>query len=84
MADEGVPFCDIAGTIGRRLNLPVVSKSREEAANHFGWMAHFVGIDCPASSKQTQEILGWQPTQPGLISDLQHGAYFENVKKLGV
>ena len=62
--------------IGRRLNVPVVSKSPEEAADHFGWLALFAGIDCPASSAQTQERLGWRPTQPGLISDLNQGHYF--------
>jgi nucleoside-diphosphate-sugar epimerase len=76
VADEGVPFREIGEVIGRRLNLPVVAKSQEEAADHFGWLAHFVGIDCPASSAQTQERLGWRPTQPGLIPDLDHPLYF--------
>jgi nucleoside-diphosphate-sugar epimerase len=77
VADEGVPFREIAETIGRRLNVPVVSKSPEEANNHFGWLAHFVGIDCPASSAQTQQQLGWAPNQPGLIADLDQTHYFE-------
>jgi nucleoside-diphosphate-sugar epimerase len=77
VADEGVPFRDIAGVIGRRLNVPVVSKSPQEAAEHFGWFAHFAAIDNPASSKQTQELLGWQPRQPGLISDLDHPRCFQ-------
>ena len=77
VADEGVPFRQIAEEIGRRLNVPVVSKSHEEAASHFGWLAHFVAIDCPASSKRTQEKLGWRPVQSGLIPDLQQGHYFE-------
>jgi nucleoside-diphosphate-sugar epimerase len=77
IGDEGVPFHDIAGVIGRRLNLPVVSKSPEQAASHFGWLAHFVGIDCPASSKLTEEKLDWQPKQPGIIADLEQGTYFE-------
>ena len=76
VADEGVPFREIAEVIGRRLNLPVVAKSRKEANDHFGWMALFVGIDCPASSAQTQGWLGWRPTQPGLIPDLDHPHYF--------
>jgi nucleoside-diphosphate-sugar epimerase len=76
IADEGVPFRDIAEVIGRHLNVPVVSKSPEEAANHFGWLAHFVAIDCPASSAQTQQRLGWGPTQPGLIPDLDQEHYF--------
>jgi nucleoside-diphosphate-sugar epimerase len=77
VADEGVPFKDIAGVIGRRLNVPVVSKTAEEAADHFGWFAHFAAIDCPASSKRTREQLGWRPTQPGLIPDLDRPRYFE-------
>jgi nucleoside-diphosphate-sugar epimerase len=76
VADEGIPVRDIADVIGRRLNLPVVAKSQGEAADHFGWLAHFVGIDCPASSAQTQEWLGWRPVQPGLIADLDHARYF--------
>jgi nucleoside-diphosphate-sugar epimerase len=76
VADEGVPFREIAQVIGRRLNVPVASKSPEEAAGHFGWMAHFVGIDGPASSSQTRKLLGWQPQQPGLIADLDQAYYF--------
>ncbi len=77
VADEGVPFRDIAGVIGRRLNVPVVSKAPEEATDHFDWFALFAAIDCPASSAHTQERLGWQPKQPGLIPDLDHARYFE-------
>ena len=77
VADEGVPVRDIADVIGRRLGVPVVARSAEEAADHFGWLAHFLGIDCPASSAQTQEQLGWRPTQPGLIPDLDRPSYFD-------
>jgi nucleoside-diphosphate-sugar epimerase len=77
VADEGVPFREIAQVIGRRLNLPVVSKSREEAAEHFGWFAHFGGLDCPASSTQTQQQLGWRATQTALIADIDRPSYFE-------
>jgi nucleoside-diphosphate-sugar epimerase len=78
VAEEGIAFREIAEVIGRRLNIPVVGKSPEEAANHFGWFAHFAGLDCPASSKLTQERLGWQPKQPGLIPDLDRSErYFE-------
>ncbi|HEV3164011.1 MAG TPA: SDR family oxidoreductase [Isosphaeraceae bacterium] len=77
VADEGVPFRDIAGVIGRRLNVPVVAKSPEEAADHFGWLGHFAAIDSPASSQRTRELLGWQPKQPGLIPDLDRLRYFE-------
>ena len=77
IGDEAVPFQNIAGVIGRRLRVPVVSKSPEQAAHHFGWLAHFVGVDCPASSKLTEEKLEWQPKQPGIIADLERGTYFE-------
>ena len=77
VADEGVPFRDIASVIGRRLNVPVVAKAPEEAADHFGWFAHFAAIDCPASSLQTRELLGWQPKQPRLIPDVDRLRYFE-------
>jgi nucleoside-diphosphate-sugar epimerase len=77
VADEGVPFQDIAGVIGRRLKVPVVRKSREEAAGHFGWLGPFVSTDSPASSAQTQERLGWRPTRPSLIADIDRPSYFE-------
>jgi nucleoside-diphosphate-sugar epimerase len=76
VAEQGVPFREIAGVIGRRLNIPVVSKSLEEAAEYFGWFAHFAAMDNPASSAQTQQQMGWRPTRPGLISDLDHPRYF--------
>jgi nucleoside-diphosphate-sugar epimerase len=78
VADEGVPTREIAEVIGQHLNLSVVSKSREEAADHFGWIARFFGIDGPASSVLTQEQLRWRPTQAGLIADLNAGHYFEH------
>ncbi len=76
VADEGVPFKVIAEVIGRRLNVPVVSQSPEDAAEHFGWFARFTGIDCPASSERTRSLLGWEPEQAGLIADIDHPAYF--------
>ncbi|WP_049735126.1 SDR family oxidoreductase [Rhizobium ecuadorense] len=76
VAEEGVPFREIAEVIGRRLDVPVVSKSREEAAEHFGWFAMFAGFDVPTSSERTRALLGWQPAQPGLLADIDHPAYF--------
>jgi nucleoside-diphosphate-sugar epimerase len=76
VAEEGVPARDIARVIGRRLNVPVVCKSREEAAAHFGWIGHFFAMDGPASSAKTQQQLGWRPTYPGLMADLDAGHYF--------
>lgn len=79
VGDEGVPFRDIAGIIGRHLDLPVVSKAPEEAAEHFGWLARFASMDLPASSALTQRRLGWHATRPGLLADLDRGNYFESV-----
>jgi len=81
VADGGVPFREIAQVIGRRLNIPAVSKSPDEAIDHFGWFAHFAGLDCPASSAQTQKELGWRPTQPSLIRDIDQPSYFEMDQK---
>jgi nucleoside-diphosphate-sugar epimerase len=77
IAEEGIPFREIAGLIGRRLNVPVISKTPEHAAEHFGWFARFAGINNRASSKLTQEQLGWRPTQIGLIADVDHEYYFK-------
>ncbi|MGH8012438.1 MAG: SDR family oxidoreductase [Candidatus Binataceae bacterium] len=77
VAEEGVPLRDIANAIGRGLNVPVIAKSPAEAAEHFGWLADFLGVDCPASSALTRERLGWRPRQPGLIPDLDRARYFE-------
>ncbi|CAN5250268.1 SDR family oxidoreductase [soil metagenome] len=79
VADEGVPFKEIARIIGWWLSVPVVSKSPEEAADHFGWFARFAGMDIPASSERTRKLLNWQPTQPGLLADLDQKAYFEGL-----
>jgi nucleoside-diphosphate-sugar epimerase len=78
VAEEGVSVREIAEAIGRGLKVPVVSKSPEEAGEHFGWLGRFAGFDMPASSALTQERLGWHPTtRPGMISDLDHMRYFE-------
>jgi nucleoside-diphosphate-sugar epimerase len=77
VGEEGVPLRDIADVIGRGLKVPVVSKSPKEAADHFGFLGHFVSADGPSSSAQTQERLGWRPTGPGLLSDLENMKYFE-------
>jgi len=74
--DEGVPFKAIAEVIGRRLGVPVVSKTSEEAAAHFGWFAGFAGMDIPSSSARTRSVLGWKPEQPGLLADLDQPHYF--------
>src|SRR5215813_5528022 len=78
--DEGVPTREIAEVIGRRLNVPVVSKSQEQAAEHFGWIGLFFGMGVLASSALTREALGWRPTHVGLVADLERGSYFETEK----
>jgi len=77
VAEEEIAFRDIAQAIGAGLNIPVVAISPEEAGSHFGWFAGFAQIDCPTSSKLTQERLGWHPTQASLIADLEQGSYFK-------
>jgi nucleoside-diphosphate-sugar epimerase len=76
VGEEGVSMRDIAEAIGRGLKVPVKSLSPEEAQAHFGWLGMFAGMDLPASSAQTQERLGWRPTGPGLIADLERMRYF--------
>ncbi len=76
IADTGVPIREVAEVIGRHLDLPVTSLTPEEAAGHFTWLAAFLGMDSPASSTLTRELLGWEPTGPGLIDDLEKGHYF--------
>jgi nucleoside-diphosphate-sugar epimerase len=76
VAEEGVTVREIAEVLGRGLKVPVVSMSPEEASVHFGWLGMFAGLDLPASSALTQKRLGWRPTGPGLISDLNRMQYF--------
>jgi nucleoside-diphosphate-sugar epimerase len=75
VAEEGIPVRQIAEVLGRGLKVPVVAMSPEQAAGHFGWLSAFIGMDLPASSAQTQKRLGWHPTGPGLIADLEQMRY---------
>lgn len=77
VAEEGIPFREIAGAIGRHLGVPAVSIPPEEAAGYFGFLAMFVSLDNPASSALTRQLLGWQPEQPGLLDDLAQDHYFQ-------
>jgi nucleoside-diphosphate-sugar epimerase len=77
IGDEGVPTRDIAGAIGRRLGVPVVSKAAADAADHFGWLGMFFGLEMSASSAWTQAALGWRPTPPGLRADIE-GPNYDN------
>ncbi len=76
VADEGVLFAEIAGVIGRRLDVAVVSLTPEQAAEHFGWFARFAAFDVPTSSERTRALLGWKPSEPGLIADIDRPSYF--------
>ena len=78
VADEGVPFHEIAGVIGRQLNLPVASVSGADVDAHFGWFARFAQLDARASSAKTRQALGWHPTEPALLDDLDSAAYFNS------
>ena len=75
-AEDGVTARDIARAIGHGLDLPVVSIPAAEAGEHFGWIGQFFGADAPASSQLTRRLLGWEPTRPGLLEDLDAGSYF--------
>ena len=77
IAEEGVPFKVIAEVIGKRLGVPVVAKSPDEAESHFGWLARFAAVDVPTSSAKTRAALGWAPKEKGLIEDLDQPHYFE-------
>ena len=79
VAEEGISMREIAEVIGRGLKVPVVSLSQEKAQSHFGWLAMFVSYDMPASSAQTRRRLGWRPTGPGLIADLEQMRWLEAV-----
>ncbi|MFE9571679.1 SDR family oxidoreductase [Streptomyces sp. NPDC006692] len=76
VAEEGVTIRDVAEVIGRHLDVPVASVAPEAAAEHFTWLSGVVGLDSPASSALTRELLDWQPTLPGLLEDLDQGHYF--------
>jgi nucleoside-diphosphate-sugar epimerase len=75
VAEEGVPMRVIAEAIGRAAGVPTASIAAEDAPAHFGWIGRFVGMDAPASSAGTQELLGWRPTGPTIVEDLDAGAY---------
>ena len=77
VGDPGVPFREIATRIGRGLEVPVVSVEPAKAQDHFAWLGWFAGIDVQAASELTQRRLGWRPTHPGLLADLDQGYYFK-------
>lgn len=68
VADEGDAVRDIATVIGRRLGLPV----QQVPAENFGPFGPIFALDQPATSARTRELLGWLPTHPGLLDDLEN------------
>ena len=84
VAEQGVQVRAIAEVIGRELDLPVVSVAPEVADEHFGWLGTFLAFDVLASSALTRELVGWEPTGPGLIDDLEQGHYFRAPARLEV
>jgi nucleoside-diphosphate-sugar epimerase len=77
VADEGVPFREIAEVIGRKLDIPTASIAAADVNEHFSFLGAFVGVDNPTTSERTRRLLGWEPTHLGLLADLEQGHYFE-------
>lgn len=78
IADEGIPTRQIAEIIGKRLGVPAVSKTPEEATRLLGFIGHVLSLGGHTSSARTRELLGWTPAEPGLVHDLEHGSYFDS------
>ncbi|MFJ9348218.1 SDR family oxidoreductase [Streptomyces sp. NPDC101237] len=74
--EEGIAIRDVAEVIGRHLGVPVVSVPPADAPAHFTWLGGLIGMDSPASSTATRELLDWRPSHPGLLEDLDKGHYF--------
>ena len=78
-ADEGVVFREIVEAIGKHLDIPTKSVAPEDAPEHFGFMAHFVALDSPVTATITRDLLGWEPTGPSLLEDLEQDHYYRSV-----
>jgi nucleoside-diphosphate-sugar epimerase len=76
VADEGVPFREIAQAMGRHLGIPTVSVAPADAGEHFAHLGHFVALDSPATAAATRELLGWELTGPSLLEDLEQDHYY--------
>ncbi|GAA1016146.1 oxidoreductase [Acrocarpospora pleiomorpha] len=76
VGDEGVPIREVAEVFATHLGVPAVSAAPEHAGEYVGWLGRFWGADGPASAQITRDLLGWQPTRPGLVADLKEGHYF--------
>lgn len=81
VAEEGVPYREIAAAIGRQLGLPTVALPPEQAEAHFGPLATWVANDGPASSAWTRAVLGWAPREAGLVADIGQPDYSRPVQK---
>lgn len=81
VADEGVPFREIAEAMGRHLDVPTTSVAPKDAFEHFGFLGPFAGLDSPVSSDITRELLGWEPSGPSLLEDLEQGHYFRQATR---
>ncbi|SEL78684.1 SDR family oxidoreductase [Parapedobacter koreensis] len=75
VAEDGIPFREIAEEIGKGLGLPIVGKTGDAITAHFGWFAHFAAMGCTASSEKTRKTLGWMPSGSGLLADITHAGY---------
>jgi nucleoside-diphosphate-sugar epimerase len=78
VAEEGVRFREIAEAMGRKLDIPTTSVAPEDALEHFGFLGHFAALDSPVSATITRELLGWEPSGPSLLEDLEQGHYFRS------
>jgi nucleoside-diphosphate-sugar epimerase len=78
VADEGVPFREIAQAMARHLGIPTASVAPADAGEHFAHLGHFVALDSPATAAATRELLGWEPTGPSLLEDLEQDYYYRH------
>ena len=79
VAEQGIPFKNIATAVAERLQIPVTSLTSDEAADHFGWFAHFAKLNNLTSSEETKKALNWTPEHPTLMEDLQGAVYFSEL-----
>jgi nucleoside-diphosphate-sugar epimerase len=77
VGDEGISMREIAQSIGDHLDLPTASVSDDQLQEHFGFLAMLIALDNPTSTETTRRILGWEPTNPGLLEDFETGDYFD-------
>jgi len=76
IGEEGIELGTVAEVIGRHLGVPVESIPADRATEHFGFVGGLLALDIPASSAITRELVGWEPSHPGLIEDLEQDFYY--------